>query len=382
MALGSKNVKNKPTLTTPKGAPEPVTVKMVTGRRGGVNPLAIELSAKISEQTFADLESTIDSTETLKISGIVLAFDVEKDFSKEDIASMPIVDTAPVDANGVSTREGYIGSSNNPDWTSVQEGKRTKWVSFFNTMLGHSKWLKDLEANIEAHVDAENKKEGHDKKLAAMGKGTRQAALQKLRGRRSIVQNTFRRGIAVVQQKQLVNQLFSGVVNFSYYEDGKGNLVASPSPIILQMVKKPDCFDTFSVTSFLGIDFQLAMDNRESDSPQATWDAILATLKRDEKPKLDPNNVVISNRDQFLSGAAAMLHWMNDETNMRGVYGQIDKAKSLDDVSHLIKTLCNLSIEYNDVFSHLQKKWEKINIVESLAEGTADAKSVRTALTN
>lgn len=356
--------------------------KEPTIRRAGINPLAISLASKISPETFRDLELTVEAKETTNISGIVLAFDVEHDFTEQEIASMPRVDTCPPDANGRPMKEGFPVSANNPDWTQVQEGKRMKWVSFFNTMISHSKWLKDLEAEIEAYVDAENKKEGHNKALAQMGKGQRQAALQKLRGRRSTVQNTFRRGVEVVQQKQAMKDLFQGVINFSYYVDKKDELIPSPSPIILQMVKKPDCFDTFSVTSFLSLDFQATLDNRESDSAQATWDALIDTLKREQKAKVDPNMVNITNREQFNSGAAAMLHFLEDEQNVRGIYNSVDKVKDLKDVSHLIKTYCKLATEWTDIYNHFQAKFAKLEIAEQAAEGKADAKSIQQALTN
>src|SRR5258707_13482211 len=271
-------------------------------RRAGINPLAIELAEKISAETFAHLTEQVDATEIKKISGIILAHDISHDFTSQELASMPVVDSVNVDAQGHKVRDGdkYVAVKGNaaPDWTQVQDGKRMKWISFYNTMLGHSKWLKDLEADIEAHVDAENQKQGANKALVAMGKGQRQAALQKLRGRRSVLQNTYRSGVAVVQQKQVLEETFPNEVSFSYYEDAKGNVIPSPSPIILQMVKKASKFDTFSVTSFVHLDFPKAKAERENDSADATWEAIMQSLKRedgDEEPAEDP--FLIESRD-------------------------------------------------------------------------------------
>src|SRR5882672_136150 len=204
---------------------KPATTKPAVIRRAGINPLAIELAAKISAETFAHLNEQVDATELKKISGIILAHDISHDFTSQELASMPVVDSVNIDAQGHKVRDGdkYVAVRGNaaPDWTQVQDGKRMKWISFYNTMLGHSKWLKDLEADIEAHVDAENQTQGANKTLVAMGKGTRQAALQKLRGRRSVLQNTYRNGVAVVQKKKVLEETFEKEETFKYYEDAK-----------------------------------------------------------------------------------------------------------------------------------------------------------------
>src|SRR5882724_8918582 len=278
--------------------------KAAVTRRAGVNPLAIELAAKISETTFKDLNEQVEITELKKISGIILAHDIEKDFTKEELASMPVVDSVNIDAQGHKVRDGdkYVAVRGNaaPDWTQVQDGKRMKWISFYNTMLGHSKWLKDLEADIEAHVDAENLKQGANKTLVAMGKANRAAALIKLRGRRSTLQNSYRLGLQVVQQRQALKDTFPDEVHFEYYEDAKGNIIPSPSPITLQMKKKATLFDNFSVTSFVHLDFERAKAERENDSADSTWNAILASLKRedgDEEPAED--GFTINSRDDY-----------------------------------------------------------------------------------
>jgi len=379
--LGSTDTKTEPA--------KPVTIKPLSQlRRAGVNPLAIELAAKISPKTFADLTEQVDATELKKISGIILAHDISQDFTPQELASMPVVDSVNIDAQGHKVRDGdkYVAVKGNaaPDWTQVQDGKRMKWISFYNTMLGHSKWLKDLEADIEAHVDAENQKQGANKALVAMGKGQRQAALQKLRGRRSVLQNTYRNGVAVVQQKQVLEETFDKEVTFQYYEDAKGNIIPSPSPIILQMVKKPALFDTFSVTSFTHLDFIEAKASRENDSPDATWNAILASLKReddDEEPAEDP--FAIEGREDFFASAAAMLHWMKKPDNLRGVYNQVDKVKDIREVQHLIKTLCNLATEYTDVYHHFEKKFLKVSVMEDVDAGsTTDKATLKEALSS
>src|SRR6267142_4406237 len=349
-------------------------------RRAGINPLAIELAEKISPQTFADLTEQVEITELKKISSILLAHDIEKDFTKQELASMPVVDSVNVDAKGHKVRDGdkYVAVRGNaaPDWTQVLDGKRMKWISFYNTMLGHSKWLKDLEADIEAHVDAENQKQGANKALIAMGKGQRQAALQKLRGRRSVLQNTYRNGVAVVQQKQILEETFDKEVTFQYYEDAKGNIIPSPSPIILQMAKKPALFDTFSVTSFTHLDFIEAKAKRENDSTDATWNAILASLKRedgDEEPVEDP--FAINSTDEYFQSAASEGHWLGKETNIRSVYHQIDKAKDIREVAHLIKTVCNLATIYNDMYAHFEKKFLKVSVMEDVDAGSTTDKA-------
>src|SRR5882724_1094497 len=297
-------LKNVTGSTTTKEPATPTTKPTAVIRRAGINPLAIELAAKISETTFKDLNEQVEIEELKKIKGIILAHDIEKDFTLQEIASMPIIDSVNVDAQGHKVRDGdkYVAVRGNaaPDWTQVQDGKRMKWVSFVNTMLGNTKWLKDLEADIEAHVDAENLKQGANKTLVAMGKANRAAALIKLRGRRSTLQNSYRLGLQVVQQRQALKDTFPDEVHFEYYEDAKGNIIPSPSPITLQMKKKATLFDNFSVTSFVHLDFERAKAERENDSADSTWNAILASLKRedgDEEPAED--GFTINSRDDY-----------------------------------------------------------------------------------
>lgn len=377
MALGSK--------VTAVRASGPVTNAKTNGNgkkekqtvvRAGVQSLAIELGNKIGDQTFADLEETIQSVEFKKISGILIAHDIAKDFTPDEIASIPVIDSVNVDAHGRKVRDGDkykpIKGNAMPDWTQVQDGKRMKWVSFIHTMLGHSKWVKDLELEIKAHEDAENNKQGADVKLVRMGKPTRQAALKKLRGRRSIIQNTYRTGVQVVQQKALLAQVFPGEVTFQYYQTDKGEIIPSPNPIILWMTKMPKFQDDFSVTSFVHLDFEKAKAEREGEGAEATWNAILASLSRDdedEDQETDP--FLIENREDFFSSAAAMLHWMRNEENIRGMYNQIDKAKDVRDVAHLIKTVCTLATEYKDVYDHFQKKFVKVSAMEDVDAGSS-----------
>lgn len=349
------------------------------------------LSAKIGPKTLADLEEAADADELLKISGLIIAADLGKDFSKEDIASLPIVDSVPIDAAGKPTRAGDqykpvtgMGGNHLPaDWTSVQDGKRTKWVSAINGIINGTSFIRDLEKEVTGLDDAMNKRVGAPQKYVSLGDGEKEAMLKKFRKRINNARAKFRTGIEVIQQRASLVECFKDKVTFSFNEDSKGNLIPSPDPIILQMKNKPAKFGSFSVTSFCNMDFPWALANRAADTDVDTWNAILKSLSRTaptDQPKIDLNKVTISILPQYESALLAEQAWLGNEANREQVYNKINAAKSIEDQAILIDGIHALWVVYTEMAQRTEKARDKLANLRQAREGTLKGDKLLDAL--
>lgn len=320
----------------------------------GVNNAAIAFADKLnsSDQFFADMETAVDATTHTKVAAIFIASDIGEIFTKEEIAGMPIVDTNKTDD------EKYEG--NNPDWTKILDGKKTSRISYFNTMLDRSKWGISLTAELERIGDAIAGKEGCDKALKAKGKPHMEAEKARVKDRQSIVRNLFRKAMRVVQQRAKLTDMMEGIL-FQYWTDKDGAIIPSPKPIMLSVPSKPGLFDNFSVSQFLSLDIDEAILNRTDNGDEATWTALIATLKKgaDEEEEVDDNNYNIDNDKKLETAAASMLTFLRDQKNVNRLFAKIDKAKNLDDVADYLLTLSGLATEFNDLAEHFAGRIEK-----------------------
>lgn len=360
-------------------------------RVAGTNPDAKSWSHKISKETWADLEQIDEANKTLKISGIVIALDIERDFTPNEIKTWPRVDTVTIDADGKKKRDGdkykpVTGIGGNhlpPDWTSVQDGKRTKWVSYIDGIVLNSAYVKAIDATITDIDDAENKRVGAKKAYTALGAGELEAAKKNAKQTKSRIVGAWRTGVKVIQQRARLAEVFGKQVTFSFYQDGKGNLIPSSDPIILQMTKLPAKFSTFSVTSFNNLDFDEALKTRKSESDVDTWQAILDSLSReddDEQPKTDPNRIEIDNSDKMYSAMMSQNKWLNDDGNVAIIVKKITSAKSVEDVENILDSVVDLYSNLADLKEKLQPAIEKLANLRQLREGTLKGKALDKAM--
>lgn len=359
-------------------------------RLAGHNPLAKKLSSKIKKETFEIALEAIEADEIIKITGILMASRIRKDFTKEEIASFPLIDTVPVDSDGVPTRKGYkgvtgIGGNHRPpEWTEVQDGKRTRWVSFFHDMVDDTPYLRDIETVLEDIDNAENKRVGAKSTYLNMGAGERDSMAKKYRKRKVAFHNHFRTGISVIQQEAGLKECFGSAVALSYNEDNKGNIIPGNAPVILQMVKLPKKFDSFSVNSFNNLDFEWAKENRATEGAEDTWNAILKSLSRDDgdEVKVDPNKVTIAKSEQFYSALEAISAWTDSDVNLQIVYRKIDTAKSVDDVAFIIDAIQTATANLTAMYQHTEKKRDQLANLRAAKEGTLKGKHLEKALGN
>lgn len=360
--------------TTPKA-------ELADLRVAGVSPWAIKMAAKIDavETISTEFETAINATEYSKVSGLLMSVHIREAFTDADIDEAPIVDTNKTDD------ENYQG--NNPDWTKVKEGKKTKRISAFNTMLGRSKYGHAIVASIEAMSDVLNKKEGHSKELRTQfpSEPTQKAELIRLRGRLSAIQNLWRKAWKIVQQENSLKELVGEHIDYCLTTDANGDLIHGPSPIYLSVnvpKGKAPIFDNFSVTSFLSLDFEAAVANRASNNYLDTWNAVLDTLSRDDgDDETDKDGVVITNENQFEAGMAAMLGFIEDHDEIvQKMVKRINGAKDLNEVKSLVRTIGDLANEMMAFKNHIQKRFERVVMLDSAEAGTLDAASTKEAL--
>lgn len=354
----------------------------VTIRVAGESVLAKQLAAKITDETFEEFESIINADEYGKIIGLNMADHIRNSFTLEEIRGMPVVNT------NKKAEENYKG--NNPDYTVVQDGKKTKRVSFYDTMLSATTWIKNLEKEIEAMSDVVQGKEGAKKELKLQfPNGAEQTAhLAKLRKRKTTVESKWRTGMRVVQQEARLEELMGDHITFNLTKDSKGNVIAGPTPIYLMAIMPKGTaprWENFSVTSFLSLQIETALAAREADTALATWNALLATLSKDEpEDEADPDNIVINGgslektKKRFETACASMLALLHDQPEfILGLVKEINSAKDFDDVKSMVLTYGELANEFGAFKQHIQKRFERAVMAESSAEGTLDSKSVR-----
>lgn len=353
-------------------------------RVAGESVLAKQMASKIIAATFDEFESIINADEYIKIVGLNMADHIRNSFTLEEIAAMPVVNT--------NKREDENYKGNNPDYTVVRDGKKTKRVSFFDTMLAATAYVVALVKEINDMSDVVNGKEGAKKelKLAYPNPAEQKAHLNKLRKRLTTVQAKWRTGMRVVQQEAKLEELMGDYITFNLTKDSKGNVIAGPEPIYLMAILPKGTaprFDNFSVTSFLSLNIETALATREADTALATWNALLATLSKEEpEDESDPDNIVINGgsaektKKRFETACASMLTLLHDSPEfLLGVVKEINGAKDFDEVRSMVKTYGDLANEFGAFKQHIQKRYERAVVQDSISDGTADPKTLREA---
>lgn len=351
---------------------------IVNIRRGGTNPLAVELGKLIGPATITELENTVEADEYLQVNALLVSDLILKDFTPEQIARVPEVDT------NKSAKENYQG--NNPDYTVIKEGKRESRLSFFDTMLSTTakgtakkKEIADMEAVVGSKEGA-----SADLKRQFINPPERKAHLARLRRQWAKMLAKYKQAWKVVQQKARLESECGEYITYAVTKDSKGNVIPGPLPIYLEATGVPKGtarpYDNFSVTSFLSLNVAEALEKREADTAMATWSALIDTLSKDEGDKEDPDNIAITNFKRFETGMASMLTFINENPEaVTKLIALINGAKDFSEVAGLAKTVGDLAGEFGQIKTHIQKRYTKAAMLESAADGTlhVDAKTLQ-----
>src|SRR5271155_5379053 len=98
-------------------------------RVAGVNPLAIQQAAMLDDMFFDNANEVFAADLVKKTSAVVILSDIKRCFPEDIRKAWPRFDAG-------RTEDGEIDyTCNHPDWTKTLNGKRTVWVSYFDTIV-------------------------------------------------------------------------------------------------------------------------------------------------------------------------------------------------------------------------------------------------------
>lgn len=308
-------------------------------RVAGVNPLAIQQASMLDDMFFSNAEAVFDADLVKKTSAVVILGDIKRCFSKEIRSAWPRFDTG-------RTEDGEIDfTCNNPDWTKTINGKRTVWVSYFDTIVLRAAKAMAILAEIENKKDIAKQEK---KRFVAV---EIEAEIKTLTDQLSTYKQTFRKAIKLCQQEETANELYPEM-KLKYRTDSEGNVKQIAEPIMIHPQELPGEVVNLTVTQFMSLDFSVVVG--ETD-PQKKWDALVATMTREKKEEEeDEDNIEINNWPRFETGAASMLSLLESGTFTTRMYAMWDKAKDIAPHADMIKTLVDLSIELNAIAQKLQ----------------------------
>lgn len=339
----------------------------------GIDSEAKALADKISPDTIAEFNAIIDSDEYNKIVGLLLAGHIRRDFTAEEIAAAPRCILRKDAEEYYKANRG----KNALDWKPVKDGKKEKWVSYFDTILEATPFIVDLRKQIEDIDNVLNNRVGFKQalKLQFPNEADQKREKAKLAKRITNVQGKWRTSWRVVQQEDLFEDLLSDAVNLAFDLRKDGTINPGPTPVYLEKVQEKGIkgqWDNFSVTQFLSLKPEVAIATREKETPSATWEALIKTLERvdEDEDGNDPDNIQITNAKQFWTGMASTLHLLQGRPEFAAsIVKLLNGTKDIQDVAPSIITICELANEFGALKAHLQKRYEIALALEAQASG-------------
>jgi len=313
-------------------------------RVAGVNPKAIKEASMLDDVFFEHFDVVFDADMVKKTSAVVIRDDILRCFDADIRKEWPLFDSG-------RTEDGEIDySCNNPDWTKTVSGKRTIWVSYFDTHVMRSAKAMAITAKIENIRDT---LKGESGKIKMQQKLDGEAEIKTLENKISSYKQTYRKAIKLVQQEARAAELYSELV-VDFRKDQDGNVRQVAEPIMCYPAKLPLQGVNFTVTQFMSLNFYVEGLDTETDQ-QKKWDLLLSTMTREPpEDEEDVDNININNFKRFETGSASMLHLLEDGGFTTKLYGMVDKAKDISAHADLIKTLVDLSVEFNAIAQHLK----------------------------
>jgi hypothetical protein len=346
-------------------------------RVAGVNPLAIKLAAKLPEEFFESADMVFDADLVKKTSAVVILPIIKSVYTRDERKVWPRLDAGRVDGEVDYT-------CNNPDWTKAMNGKRTVWVSFFDTIVLRSAKAMAITSQIE-NVETLAKAEG--KTSGGIGiKLDRDSDVATLEAKLSSYKNTFRKAIRLMQAEEAAAEYYPEM-KFSYRKDTDGGIKQCAEPIMAYPQELPLLGENFTVTQFTGLDFKAVQDSGETD-PEKRWQILLATkAKGTSEDEDDEDNIEINNYKRFETGAASMLYYLEQAANTTKLYSTFDKAKEITSVADFIKTLVELAVELGSIAQHLKAPrkggkgslYEQAMAASEQTEEEAEAETIQSA---
>lgn len=332
---------------------------------GGFHPLAVSLAKKISKETTEDMETTIEADETKKMSAVIVAADLWRDFGKQGFASLPPVGSSPETHPALDSWDVYVYFD--------KEAKKDVEGSVIDDLFDASPSGVRITTWLNKIAAAEADKGDADVGLKKLGKAARRSLKAKYNSQRTTGLGTYRKAIALQQQRIKLEQLMGEQVGFDFFREANkkdGPIINGPKPINLwDKTTQPNISNEYSVTSFLGFDIDKAMELG------GDWEALLKTNTRgtgDDEDGDDEDNINVTNSNQAETAMAALAGWMDESKNVMVIYSKINKAKKLEDIEDYMETIINLRNHMDALVKHIDKPWKKLQ-AKKLSAATGEA---------
>lgn len=324
-------------------------------RVAGVNPLAIQQASMLDDLTFDHFDTVHTANLIKRTSAAIVRDDIircfappvtkgKKDFDWSVIDAWPVVDSG-------RTEDGEIDfSCNNPDYTKTINGKRTVWVSYFDTIVLRSPRAMALAAQKENEADLLKNTKNVNIGMKLESEGTTKTLDTQL----SAYKATFKNAVRLVQAERRAAEYYPEL-KVSFHRDTDGDVKQRAEPMMIFPQDLPLLGINLTVGQFCKLDFELVHTSGETD-PQKKWDVLLSSLTREPPDTEDEDNIEITNSVRFETGAASMLDWLRTDKNVSKLYSKIDGTKNIGDVADYLMTLDGLATELDDVRSHFSRK--------------------------
>lgn len=339
-------------------------------RIAGVNPLAIEQAILLDDTFFDTLEVVFNADMIKALSPVVVYNELQRVLSSDNAKG--IADAWPRLGSG-RTEDGEVDTTCvNPDWTKTLNGKRTVWVSYFDTMILRSKRCMAVQSEIDNLTDLAKNEKSKGKLMDY------EDDIKTLNKRLSSYKATFRKGIKLLQQVHEQQEYFPDL-KLVFSKDQDGNVKSVTTPIRMWPETDPLLGASFTVTEFNSLDFETAAKTIENSTDdldaEKRWEILMLTAARgtpDDEDEEDPDNLEVSNFKRFETSSASMLYWLNNSANTTKIYSTVDKGK-IEDHADFIRTLVELADELGNIANHLRqpRKGGKGSLYEQAVNATA-----------
>lgn len=323
-------------------------------RVAGVNPLAIKQASMLDDATFEHFDVVHSANLIKRTSAAIVRDDILRCFAPEVKGKgrdWAIIDAWPTVDSG-RTEDGEIDySCNNPDWTKTINGKRTVWVSYFDTIVLRSPRAMAIQSEKENISDTLK----NSKNVAIGQKLESEGDMKTLDTKLSAYKQTFKQAVRLVQAERHAAEYYPEL-KVMFHRDTDGDVKQKAEPMMIYPQELPLVGINLTVGQFTKLDFKLVADSQETE-PQKKWDILLSSLTREPpEDQEDEDNIEITNSVRFETGAASMLEWLRSDKNISKLYSKIDGAKNIGDVADYLMTLDGLAVELDDVRSHFSRK--------------------------
>lgn len=333
-------------------------------RVAGVNPLAISQAAMLDDTFFDHADTVVAADLIKKTTGATVYQDLLRCFGtphkkgnttvytvSELMAAWPRIDTGNPD------RDQPLGEGN-PDWTKAMSGKRQVWVSYFDTMVLRAPRAMAIVSEMENIADLIKAKPGIGEQLNL------EAQSATLANKLQQYKATFRKGVKLLQTMEAQAEHYPEL-KIDFRLDADGDVVQGVAPIMAYPQERPLLGQNFTVAQLCSVStvnpkfapltgWEVVSTSGETD-PEKRWGIFLSTMTREVvEDEDDEDNITIGNAKQFETGAASMLHLMEQGSFTTSLYSKFDKAKDISAHADFIKTLVDLAVEFNSIAQHLK----------------------------